>query len=105
MEEEDVFRENRVYHSLQTPLLFLGGERELSLMVVLLSVALVVLVQTPVSLILGLGLWLLGMQALRWMARRDPQFSRVYRRALGYRAYYPAASTPWLGLHFARRGP
>ncbi len=101
MESGEELRRNRVHASLLSPLLFLGGERELSLCAMLLSVALVVLVQSVVSVVLGLVLWFASIQALRWMARRDPQFSRVYRRALGYRLRYPPSSSPQLRL--ARR--
>ena len=88
-------RENRVHGSLLTPILFLGGERELALLTVLFSVGLVVLIQTVMSLVLGLVIWLVTLPLLRLMARKDHQFSQVYRRSLQYRRYYPPSVTPW----------
>lgn len=47
------------------------------------------------SAIVGALLWALVMPGLRWMAKKDPQFSKVYRRHIKYRRYYPARSRPY----------
>ena len=90
-----MIRENRVHEALLSPILFLGGERELALLTVLLAVGLVVLVQTMLAFVLGLAIWLVTLPLLRLMARKDHQFSQIYRRSLKYRSYYPPSVTPW----------
>lgn len=47
------------------------------------------------SFIVGALLWTLGMPALRWLAKVDPQFSKIYIRHLKYRSFYSARSRPY----------
>ena len=90
----DKLQINTVRKSLLTPMMFMGGERELSLMLILISVVLVVLIQTWTALFLGSALYVCAMPLLRIMGKKDPQMSKVYQRSLAYQSYYPAASTP-----------
>jgi type IV secretion system protein VirB3 len=80
---------------LHRPQLLLGGERELVLMVTVIAVALPVNGLNLPAAIVGALLWVLAMPALRWMAKRDPQMSQVYRRHVRYRAHYPPRSRPY----------
>jgi type IV secretion system protein VirB3 len=84
-----------VHRVLWRSQLLLGGERELVLLVSVLAVALPMDGMNIPSAVVGALLWLLGMPALRWMAKVDPQFSQVYRRHIKYRSYYPARSRPY----------
>lgn len=89
----DELRLNTVRKSLLTPILFMGGERELSLLVILVAAALVVFVQTWLAFFSGVFLYILAFPVLRSMAKKDPQISKVYRRSLNYQSFYPHAGT------------
>lgn len=86
------------YRVLWRDQLFLGGERELVLMVASISVALIINGQNLPAATVGIGLWLLAMPALRWMAKVDPMLSKVYRRHLKYRRHYSARSRPYRNI-------
>ena len=75
--------------------LFLGGEREPALMTAIIAGGLAVSGMNAVSFVVGGALWFAALLALRWMAKTDPQMTRVYLRHLRYRGYYPARSRPW----------
>ena len=91
---EDQLKANTVRQSLLQPILFLGGERELALVTIMVGVAMVVFVQTWIAFFSGLALLCLVPPLLRTMAKKDAQMSKVYRRSLNYQKFYPAASTP-----------
>src|SRR6185369_17949602 len=82
-----------VHRSLTSPDLLAGGEREL---VILLWTAVFALIFgggiRPLSVFVGLLLGLGGHYGLIQAAKRDPQWFKVYRRSLRYRAFYPAHS-------------
>jgi type IV secretory pathway TrbD component len=80
---------------LHRPALFLGGERELALMTLIIAGGLAVSGMNLVSLAVGGILWFCSIPVLRWMARSDPQMTKVYIRQLKYRGYYPARSRPY----------
>lgn len=80
---------------LNRPILFMQGERELTMCTAIVSGALVVTGQNWVAFVIGSGLWLLSIPLFRWMAQADPQMSKVYFRQLKYKGYYPARSTPY----------
>ena len=92
---EDELQLNTVRQSLLQPILFMGGERELSLVTIMVGVAMVVFVQTWIAFFSGLALLILTPPLLRAMAKKDAQMSKVYRRSLNYQKFYPAASTPY----------
>lgn len=83
-----------IHRSLWRPQLVGGGERELMLPLMVLAIGLPVTTQTLFSLAVGAFLGIAGAGSLRWLAKVDPQFFKVYRRALAYRAYYPPRSRP-----------
>ena len=79
-------------------MLLLGGERELSLLTVLLGSV------VTYAGFLGKSLWIMaigivflmiGMSVVRTMAKADPQMVKVFIRHIKYAKYYPAHSTPW----------
>lgn len=88
-------RRVQLYHVLWRDQLLFGGERELVLMVTVIAVALPLNGLNIPSVIVGSLLWILAMPALRWMAKVDPQLSRVYLRHLKYRRFYQARSRPY----------
>jgi type IV secretion system protein TrbD len=80
---------------LHRPALFLGGERELALMTLIIAGGLAVAGMNLVSLVVGGILWFCSIPVFRWMAKSDPQMTKVYIRQLKYRGYYPARSRPY----------
>lgn len=92
-----------VYHtihkSMHRPNLWLGADRELGMTTALFSFILIVADQTIISAVIGVVFWIVGMWALRRMAKADPHLRHVYMRYLGYRKFMPARSRPW---HIAR---
>jgi type IV secretion system protein TrbD len=80
---------------LHRPALFLGGERELALMTLIIAGGLAVSGMNLVSLVVGGILWFCSIPVFRWMAKSDPQMTKVYIRRLKYRGYYPARSRPY----------
>ncbi len=84
-----------LHRALIRPILLLGAERELVLSTALLAAGLVFSVHQWWSLILGVGLWLIGLAALQRMAKADPSLSQVLARHLRYQAWYPARATPF----------
>jgi type IV secretory pathway TrbD component len=80
---------------LHRPSLFLGGEREPALMTAIVAGGLAISGMNTVSCIVGAALWFGSIPLLRWMAKVDPQMTKVYLRQLRYRGYYSARSRPW----------
>jgi type IV secretion system protein VirB3 len=80
---------------LHRPALFLGGERELALMTLIIAGGLAVSGMNLVSFVVGGILWFCSIPVFRWMAKSDPQMTKVYIRQLKYCGYYPARSRPY----------
>ena len=84
-----------VHRVLHRPALFLGGERELALMTLIIAGGLAVSGMNLVSFVVGGILWFCSIPVFRWMAKSDPQMTKVYIRQLKYCGYYPARSRPY----------
>jgi type IV secretion system protein VirB3 len=80
---------------LHRPALLLGGEREPVLMTLIIAGGLALSGMNLVSFIVGGAVWFSAIAAFRWMAKADPQMTKVYVRQLKYRGYYPARSRPY----------
>lgn len=80
---------------LHRPSLFLGGEREPALMTLIVAGGLAISGMNTVSFLVGGTLWFSAIPVLRWMAKADPQMTKVYLRQIKYRGYYPARSRPF----------
>lgn len=83
-----------IRRSLIRPSLVLGGERTLVLSTLMLCAMLIFGVLTWSAFFLGILLWVIGLMALRRMAKADPQLSQVYLRHIRYRLSYDARSRP-----------
>lgn len=83
------------YRALWRRQLVLGAERELALMLTTIAVVLPLHGLNFPSFVIGGLLWTVLMPAFRWLAKRDPQFSKVYVRHLRYRSFYSARSRPY----------
>ena len=79
------------HSSLNRRHLLLGGERTL-VMVTALMVAVLIFSAgfRPLSLVVGVVLWVVMHAALVRIAKADPDMSRVYQRYQRYRPYYTA---------------
>jgi type IV secretion system protein VirB3 len=75
--------------------LFLGGEREPTLMMAIVAAGLAVSGQNLVTLAIAAALWFGSIGICRQIAKADPQMSLVYTRQLRYRGYYPPRSRPY----------
>lgn len=85
-----------VFHRvLYRPSLVLGGEREPVLVALIVAGGLAVSGMNAVSFAVGAALWFSAIPLLRWVAKADPQMTRVYLRQLRYRGYYPPRSRPY----------
>lgn len=84
-------RKVSIYRALNRPNLLMGGERKL--VQSLMAFCGVVGISNPASLptwaIVG-TVYFVCLGALRKLAKKDPDFSRVYQRQLRYQPYYPS---------------
>lgn len=88
-------RHLRIYRSLNQESQILGCERELILVMALISFTLVFVGLSPLTFSLGLGVWTLSLYFLRKMAKFDPKMSRVYAGHVRHQAFYPSRSYVW----------
>jgi len=82
-----------IHASLNRPDLLFGCERQLALVVSMISVILVIVAMTWLAAGLGVFVWFGAIAALRAMAKVDPVLSKVYLRHIRYHKYYPAHAT------------
>ncbi|CAB3755847.1 conjugal transfer protein TrbD [Paraburkholderia humisilvae] len=75
-------------------LMFMGGERNLVVGGLLISIYLGFITSMRYSVYygipLGAGAWAVWISLMRVMALKDPLMSKVVRRSMKYRSYYPA---------------
>jgi len=84
-----------LHASLHRPLLVFGGERELTLMFLIIVATFVFAVFSWWALAAGVVLWSVGSWGLARAAAFDPQLSRTGVRALRFRKHYRARATPF----------
>lgn len=84
-----------IHESLNRPILLLGGERQLVLMLMVIAGVFIISLANIWCAVLGISLWLVGQWALSKAATYDPQLSKTGPRSLRYRAYYPPSATPF----------
>jgi type IV secretion system protein VirB3 len=84
-----------IYSSLNRPLLIMGGERELMMLIALISLTMIFVALSFQSAILGLIIWFVFSSVLRMMAKTDPLLSKIFKRQFNYQKYYPALPTPF----------
>lgn len=97
-------RRTPFFRVLHRPRLFLGGEREPTLMMAIVAAGLAVSGQNIVTLIVAAVLWFGCIGIFRQVAKADPQMSRVYLRQIKYRGYYPPRSRPYRDDEKSSRG-
>lgn len=97
-------RRTPFFRVLHRPRLFLGGEREPTLVMAVVAAGLAVSGQNLVTLAVAAVLWFGCIGLFRQVAKADPQMSRVYLRHLRYRSYYPPRSRPYRDAQPSSRG-
>ncbi|SCC93192.1 putative Type IV secretory pathway, TrbD component [Thiomonas sp. X19] len=84
-----------LHDALNRPILMLGGERTLVLMLGVIAGVFIVSLAKLWAAAIGITLWVVGQWALTRVARYDEQLSKTGLRALKYRRHYPAQATPF----------
>ena len=84
------------YHrALYRPHLLLGADRALVIVAAGTAMLVIATGMNGISVVVGVGLWLLSIAFLRSMAKSDPQMRQVYMRSRRYRGFYPPRSRPY----------
>lgn len=85
-------REILIHQSANRPNQILGGDRELVLVTILVSVSLAFCLATLWGIGLAVGFWIGAIAVLQRMGKADPMLRQVYMRHIRYRSFYPAKS-------------
>jgi len=91
-----VLRHIPIRRALNRPNLLLGAERELILLVGLITAALIFITLSLPIMLIGIAIWIITSALLRMMARSDPILSKIYLRHMCYQSYYAAHSSPFV---------
>ena len=83
-------RKIRIHQSLVRPILIGGAERTLALLNGVVVAALIFGIGSLAAAVYGVFQALIVHWALVRLAKKDPQFSEVYKRHIVYQTYYPA---------------
>ena len=81
-----------IHPSVNRPNQILGGDRELVLLTLLISVSLAFSLATLWGVGLAVGFWIGAVAVLQRMGKADPMLRHVYTRHMRYRPFYPAKS-------------
>jgi len=86
-----------VHRSLIRPMLLMGGERELVLMLAMVAGIFILSLFQVWAAITGVLIWMVGVFFLQRMGEHDPKLSKVFVRLLKYsrKRYIPPSSTPF----------
>ena len=80
------------HQSANRPNQLLGGDRELVLVTILVSVSLGFSLATLWGIGLAVVFWIASIAVLQRMGKADPLLRQVYMRHIRYRSFYPAKS-------------
>jgi type IV secretion system protein VirB3 len=92
MQNPQRLREVVIHESANRPNQLLGGDRELVLVALLVTVSLAFALATWWGIVLSTVLWGTAVAVLKRMGKADPQLRQAYLRHIRYRAFYPAKS-------------
>jgi type IV secretion system protein VirB3 len=85
-------REIIIHASVNRPNQILGGDRELVLLTLLVSVSLAFSLATVWGVGLAIACWIGAIAVLQRMGKADPMLRHVYLWHIRYRSFYPAKS-------------
>ena len=88
-------QESSIHQSLHKPMLVLGGERNLVLMLGVLAGIFIFSLAQLWAAVIGIVLWVFGTWGLAQLAKYDPILSKTGKRSIQYKKYYPASATPF----------
>jgi type IV secretory pathway TrbD component len=88
----DTPREIVIHQSANRPNQLLGGDRELVLVTILVSVSLAFSLATLWGVAVAVAFWIGAVAVLQRMGKADPMLRHVYMRHIRYRPFYPAKS-------------
>lgn len=83
-------REIVIHQSANRPNQILGGDRELVLLAILVSVSLAFSLATLWGVVIAVVFWIGAVAVLQRMGKADPMLRQVYMRHIEYRRFYPA---------------
>jgi len=84
-----------IHQSLNRPLLVMGGERQLVLMLGVVAGVFIISLAQLWAAIVGIVIWVGGQYFLTMAAEHDTQLSKVGPRHLKYKKQYLSSSTPF----------
>ncbi len=84
-----------IHDSLNRPILMMGGERNLVLMLAVIAGVFIFSLAHIWAAVMGITMWVIGQWALSRAAVYDPQLSQTGIRVMKYKRYYPAQATPF----------
>src|SRR3954470_4351897 len=85
-------REVVIHQSANRPNLLLGGDRELVLVMIMVSAGLAFSLARWWGIGLAIALWISSIAVLQRMGKADPLLRHVYLRHIRYLPFYPAKS-------------
>ena len=74
----------------------MGGDREIILVSILISVASIMILMNVQSIIFGFGLSLFAVPIAQKIYKTDPLLKDLYIRYIKYKSYYPNRATPFI---------
>ncbi|EIQ3378829.1 VirB3 family type IV secretion system protein [Campylobacter coli] len=84
-----------IYSALNKPNLIFGADRELILMLGIVSFALIFTGATLITSVIGIALFFVCGLLLRLMAKSDPLMRQIFIRQNKYKKFYYPQSTPF----------
>lgn len=84
-----------IHVALNRPILFMGGERQLVLMLMVIAGVFIFSLAKVWAAVIGVILWIAGHWALVRAAKFDPQLSKTGIRSFRYRRDYSASANPF----------
>src|SRR5260370_20484674 len=85
-------REITIHQSANRPNQILGGDRELVLVSVLISMSLAFSLASLWGIGLSVVFWVSAVAVFQRMGKADPMMHLIYMRHIRYRSFYPAKS-------------
>ena len=85
-------REIMIHQSANRPDQILGGDRELVLLAIFVSISLAFSLASLWGFALAVAFWVGTIAVLQRMGKADPMLRQAYMRHIRYRSFYPAKS-------------
>lgn len=79
-----------IHQSLVQPVLVAGAEREIAILLGVLSLMIWIAGKDVLSIVIAILVWGVGIFLARIGAKKDPQFIKVFLKHIKYQDFYPA---------------